>query len=150
MKTDFSLNDHFFLVKWMKERDIRKTYDYQRKFIRFIEGEANMKNSEAEQRALNKLEAAFIKAVPSAIHNVRPDAVAEGYWVPVQVFIGEDELSGPINNEHNRARVAYATASKMDIGSLVNYVTNDLIAVYEDQPDQFEMDWETLLEKNDE
>lgn len=70
---------------------------------------------------------------------------AAGYWIPVKLFVPQAELVSDKEYE----RVAYETASTMDIGTLLDYVTNSLIDIYKDDHKRFEEDKEDLEEDHD-
>ena len=113
-------------------------------------GEDTMNEKKAQARRLlhRKLREAGIHVKDhSTMDSISCGSACEeaGYWIPVKLFIPQAELVSDKEYE----RVAYETASTMDIGTLLDYVTNSLIDIYKDDYKLFEEDKEDLEEDHD-
>lgn len=145
-KTDFSFVVPS-LLEWMVQNEMDKGLAFHRKFIRFIEGEANMSFViKARNRAFDRLNQTGIPARPLTIEGfegVRPDQQANGFWVPVMVFVHEDEIkdAAPPNTDENREKLAITIAERMELDTIIEFAANKLIEEYENNSELFEEDW---------
>jgi len=138
------LNDD--MLDALKYSTWRLTNNYRERDPSFLSynlmlGEETMNEKKAQARRLlhRKLQEAEIHVKDhSTMDSISCGSACEepGYWIPVKLFVSQAELVSDKEYE----RVAYETASTMDIGTLLDYVTNSLIDIYKDDYKRFEED----------